>query len=98
MPSDGLGWGCHSPKPTRPHGASSNSFIRFHFTGSLEVSLMVLDLWDHTQILTDLEKYKHIPFGVVRARLLCLPAQPNTLLPPSRLQPTAAAGHARDSI
>ena len=46
---------------------------------------MVLDLWDHTQNLTDLEKYKHIPFGVVRARLLCLPAQPNTLLPPTRI-------------
>lgn len=34
MPSDGLGWGCHSSVP-RPNGASSNSFIRFHFTGSL---------------------------------------------------------------
>lgn len=94
MPNDGLGWGCHSPVP-RAHGASANSFIRFHFTGSLvrnqtfaiqivpacqqfqaanscvkifigqELSLMVLDLFDHTGLLSDLHRYLSIPFAVV---------------------------------
>ena len=40
-------WGCSTPAPA-PNGASSNSYIRFHFTGALELSLMVLDHYDAT--------------------------------------------------
>ena len=65
MPNNGLGWGCNSSKPTRPHGASANSFIRFHWTGSLELSLMVLDLYDHSGDQADLTKYLSIPVAVV---------------------------------
>jgi alpha-L-fucosidase 2 len=64
MPSNGLGWGCKSSIP-HPHGASSNSYIRFHFTGSLELSLMILDLYDHSGSHADLLKYLPIVEGVV---------------------------------
>ena len=40
-------WGCSTPAPA-PNGASANSYIRFHFTGALELSLMVLDHYDAT--------------------------------------------------
>lgn len=65
-PNDGLGWGCNSPVP-RPNGASANSYIRFHFTGSLELSLMVLDHYDFTSDLDDLKKYLPIIINVVDA-------------------------------
>ena len=74
MPSNGLGWGCGnssypSSKSSRPHGASANSFIRFHWTGALELSLLILDLYDWQSNLKDLQKYKVIPFGVVEVSL-----------------------------
>ena len=55
-------WGCNSSANrealrTRPYGASNNRFIRFHFTGSLELSLMALDLFDVTQEQGDLRAY-----------------------------------------
>jgi hypothetical protein len=63
-PNNGLGWGCNSPIP-RPNGASSNTYIRFHFTGSLELSLMVLDHYDVTQSKDDLFRYLPIAVAVV---------------------------------
>jgi len=63
-PSDGLGWGCNSPIP-RAHGASANAYIRYHFTGGLELALMVLDHWDAYRNLGDLNKYLPIVVGVV---------------------------------
>ena len=56
MPSGGLGWGCGNA--SRAHGASQNSFIRFHWTGALELSLLVLDLFDWQSNLDDLQKYQ----------------------------------------
>ena len=38
-------WGCNTGAPAK-NGASSNSYIRFHWTGALELSLMVLDYFD----------------------------------------------------
>ena len=38
--------------------------MQLHFTGGLELSLMVLDLYEHTGDRADLEKYLPIPFGV----------------------------------
>eukprot|EP01065_Artemidia_motanka_P037917 TRINITY_DN46809_c0_g1_i1.p1 TRINITY_DN46809_c0_g1~~TRINITY_DN46809_c0_g1_i1.p1 ORF type:complete len:868 (+),score=251.77 TRINITY_DN46809_c0_g1_i1:55-2658(+) len=35
-------WGCNSPVP-RPHGASDDAYIRFHWTGNLELCLLFLD-------------------------------------------------------
>ena len=40
-------WGCGTGAPAK-NGASSNSYIRFHWTGALELSLMVLDHFDAT--------------------------------------------------
>ena len=48
----------------RPHGASQNSYIRFHFTGALELSLMVLDFYEYTGDGTDLDKYLPIAVAV----------------------------------
>ena len=45
----------------RPFGASDNRFIRFHFTGSLELALMALDLYDATGNDADLADY--LPFA-----------------------------------
>ena len=59
-------WGCHHPVPA-PNGASSNTYIRFHWTGALELSLMVLDHFDATGNLTDLKKYLPMATGVVEA-------------------------------
>ncbi len=59
-------WGCNSPIP-RPQSASSNKYIRFHYTGGLELSLMILDYWDATQDATDLERYFPIAAAVVEA-------------------------------
>jgi len=37
-------WGCNTPSTgVTGHGDSANTFIRFHFTGSLELALMTLD-------------------------------------------------------
>ena len=41
----GIGLGKGAPAK---NGASSNSYIRFHWTGALELSLMVLDHFDAT--------------------------------------------------
>ena len=58
--------GCvYNSNHIRAHGASMNPYIRFHWTGSLELSLMVLDLYDHTGDRADLDKYLPITFGVV---------------------------------
>jgi alpha-L-fucosidase 2 len=46
-------------------GASKNNFIRFHFTGSLELSLMALDLYDDTQSEADLQAYLPLVSAVV---------------------------------
>jgi hypothetical protein len=43
---------------------------RFHYTGALELSLMVLDLYDHTQDLADLERYA--PMAITPAIYRCL--------------------------
>jgi hypothetical protein len=54
-------WGCNTTgdratvRPPRLYGASENAFIRFHFTGSLEMSLMALDLYDVTARCSGLE-------------------------------------------
>lgn len=64
-------WGCpnknasHSAVNKRPYGASNNRFIRFHFTGSLEMSLMALDLYDATQSEDDLTAYLPLVAAVV---------------------------------
>ena len=65
-PNGGLGWGCGSPIP-RANGASANSYIRFHFTGALELSLMVLDYYDATGDLAGLQKYVPMATSVVEA-------------------------------
>jgi hypothetical protein len=57
-------WGCKSPVP-RPNGASVNSYIRFHWTGALELSLMILDLWDTMGYTSDLARYLPVVEGVV---------------------------------
>ena len=59
-------WGCKSPVP-RKYGASDNGNVRFHWTGSLELSLMVLDLFDATGNLDDLRNNLPIAVGVVEA-------------------------------
>ena len=61
-------WGCNitDPEAPRPDGASNNRFIRFHFTGSLEISLMALDLYDATQSEDDLKAYLPLIDAVVR--------------------------------
>ena len=72
-PNGGLGWGCNSPVP-RKDGASQNSYIRFHFTGALELSLMVLDFFDATGDAAALQKYLPIASNVVevRVRAVCV--------------------------
>jgi hypothetical protein len=52
-------------RPPRPYGASENHFIRWHFTGSLEMSLMALDLYDVTRSDSDLEVYLPLVSAVV---------------------------------
>lgn len=61
-------WGCNTtdPEAPRPDGASNNRFIRFHFTGSLEMSLMALDLYDATQNEDDVKAYLPLVDAVVR--------------------------------
>jgi alpha-L-fucosidase 2 len=59
-------WGCHSPVP-RQYGASANGFIRFHWTGALELSLMVLDQFDVSGDLDDLKQNLPMAVGVVEA-------------------------------
>lgn len=59
-------WGCTTKAPA-PNGASSNSYIRFHYTGALELSLMVLDHFDATGDMNDLKKYLPMAAGVVEA-------------------------------
>ena len=49
-------WGCETKSPN-PTGASDNSYIRFHYTGGLELALMVLDHYDATSDLSDLQKH-----------------------------------------
>eukprot|EP00658_Telonema_sp_P-2_P011199 TRINITY_DN14256_c0_g2_i1.p1 TRINITY_DN14256_c0_g2~~TRINITY_DN14256_c0_g2_i1.p1 ORF type:complete len:882 (+),score=184.58 TRINITY_DN14256_c0_g2_i1:195-2840(+) len=66
LPSGGLGWGCDSPVP-RPDGASQNSYIRYHWTGGLELALMVLDQWEGFGSVLDLNKYLPIATAVVSA-------------------------------
>lgn len=71
-------WGCNastdrSTVTTRPEGASQNRFIRFHFTGSLEMSLMALDLYDTTQDPTDVEAYLPLIAAVVKGYLQRFP-------------------------
>jgi len=56
-------WGCKSPIP-RPNGASANSFIRFHWTGSLELCLMVLDQYDVSSNMDDLKTNLPVCEGV----------------------------------
>jgi hypothetical protein len=60
-------WGCNTTEPSAPRtdGASNNRFIRFHFTGSLELSLMALDLFDATQNKDDLTAYLPMVAAVV---------------------------------
>eukprot|EP01043_Picozoa_sp_COSAG02_P025966 COSAG02_NODE_1480_length_12399_cov_250.195935_6_plen_381_part_00 len=61
-------WGCNTTDPAapRPDGASNNRFIRFHFTGSLEMSLMALDLYDATQNEDDLTAYLPLVHAIVK--------------------------------
>lgn len=59
-------WGCKHPVPA-PNGASSNTYIRFHWTGALELSLMILDHFDATGDVSDLQKYLPMAVGVVEA-------------------------------
>jgi hypothetical protein len=69
LPDGSVGWGCvtnaSQVAPPRAHGASQNTFIRFHWTGSLELALLVLDLFEWAQNKADLEKYIPIALGVV---------------------------------
>ena len=58
-------WGC--PGGFRKDGASANTYIRFHWTGSLELALMVLDLYDATGDQDDLDNYHPIAAAVVEA-------------------------------
>ena len=59
-------WGCKSAVP-RKYGASDNGNVRFHWTGSLELSLMILDQYDSTGNLEDLQNNLPIAVGVVEA-------------------------------
>ena len=59
-------WGCNHPIPA-PNGASSNTFIRFHWTGGLELSLMLLDYYDATGDEDDLKRYLPMAIAVVEA-------------------------------
>lgn len=59
-------WGCKSEVP-RKYGASDNGNVRFHWTGSLELSLMVLDQYDATGNLDDLRINLPIAVGVAKA-------------------------------
>ena len=69
-------WGCSSPVP-RAHGASSNTYIRFHWTGALELSLMVLDLYDATGDVAELLKYVPMAEGTSSYILRALPKNKN---------------------
>ena len=44
--SAGMGWGCKSADPKHP--LPSNTYIRYHREGGLELSLMALDWFAHT--------------------------------------------------
>jgi hypothetical protein len=57
-------WGCGSPVP-KPDGASNNAFIRFHWTGSLELSLMILDSFDFSGDHSEARRFLPICFAVV---------------------------------
>ena len=59
-------WGCGHPAPA-PDGASSNTYIRFHWTGGLELALLVLDYYDATSDATGFEKYFPMAVAVVEA-------------------------------
>jgi len=59
-------WGCHSPVP-RQYGASKNSFIRFHWTGALELALMTLDFYAATGDDGVMMRYLPIGAAVVEA-------------------------------
>eukprot|EP01043_Picozoa_sp_COSAG02_P030750 COSAG02_NODE_1978_length_10204_cov_8.298268_10_plen_142_part_00 len=48
--SGGLGWGCKSASPTVP--TPSNSYIRYHREGGLEIGLMMVDWLEHTDDVT----------------------------------------------
>lgn len=51
-------WGCStSPHGVTARGDSSNTYIRFHFTGSLELALMTLDDFTMTGDTAVLESY-----------------------------------------
>eukprot|EP01052_Picozoa_sp_SAG31_P029884 SAG31_NODE_3012_length_4788_cov_2.735125_3_plen_366_part_00 len=73
-------WGCNTTDPAapRPDGASSNRFIRFHFTGSLEMSLMALDLYETTQNEEDLAAYLPLVHAVVKGFRQRFPHKDNT--------------------
>lgn len=45
--------------------AGANTYIRFHWTGALELSLMVLDYLDVTQDTAGGSRYLPMAFGVV---------------------------------
>lgn len=51
-------WGCKTPSAgSSGHGDSSNTYIRFHFTGSLELALMTLDDYVMTGDVKVLQDY-----------------------------------------
>ena len=51
-------WGCDTkPSGSTGHGDSSNTYIRFHTTGSLELALFALDHFDYTRDTDTLRRY-----------------------------------------
>ena len=57
-------WGCGSPVP-KPDGASNNPYIRFHWTGGLELSLMILDSFEFSGDRAEAKRFLPICFAVV---------------------------------
>ena len=60
--SGGFGWGCNSADPHSP--VPSNTYIRYHREGGLELSLLALDWLDHTD---DLEYFHAVLLPQIQA-------------------------------
>ena len=52
---------------SRPYGAPDNRWIRFHWTGGLELSLLILDRYEWTKDTSALKKRLDVVFSVVSA-------------------------------
>ena len=59
-------WGCEGPI-SRPYGASESPWIRFHWTGALELALLILDRFEWTGDKEALVQYLPIAKSVLSA-------------------------------